>query len=209
MEEDYSCYIYIAFFVTNTNIGKMIRLFTRNKFSHVTLAFDRNLNQMYSFARYHVNSPIRGGFVIEEPARYLYNENDATVKLCRIPVTENEYNRILKEVTYFKENREKMIYNTLNAVLSLLKKQVTIKDAYTCLEFVNYILRLSDILVIRELERKFQKYVIYQGSFRELANWEQSYMDETDYFERRHALGVVRDTVGHFTKVAYRFCLGR
>lgn len=205
MEENFNYgYIYIAFLVTNTNMGKLIRLFTRNQFSHVTLAFERDLKHMYSFARYHINSPISGGFVIEGPGRYLYDNNDVTVKLCRIPVTKDEYDRILNEVAYFRKNREDMIYNTVNAALSILGKQVSMKNAYTCLEFVTYLLRFTDIFAIRELERRLQKYVIYCGSLRNITKCEQLDKEEHDYFIKRHKVGVFLDTVGHFSKIATR-----
>ncbi len=197
-------HIYVTFLVTNTNMGKMIRLFTRNRYSHVTIAFDEDLHKMYSFARYHVNSPISGGFVVEQPDRYLTDNNDVTVKICQLPVSEIEYERIRQEITYFSENRDEMIYNTFNAVLSLLRKRLEVKNTYTCLEFVTYLLRFSNIQAIRELERQLNEYVVYDGSFRDITKWEQSYTDEDDYLRRRHVIGVVLDTVYHFKKIVVR-----
>ncbi len=197
-------YIYVAFLKTNTNMGKMIRLFTRNKYSHVTVAFDHHLNKMYSFARYHVNSPISGGFVVEQPERYLSDNNDVTVKVCQIPVTKEEYVRIREEVSYFHENREEMLYNTLNAALSLLRKRLDMKNAYTCLEFVAYLLRYPNVLAIRELEKRLNRYVVYSGSFRDITQWGQSYMDEDDYFRKRNAVRVVLETAYHFKKIVVR-----
>jgi hypothetical protein len=203
-DENINHYIYVAFLITNTSMGKLIRLFTRNQYSHVTVAFDQDLNRMYSFARYHVNSPISGGFVVEQPGRYLSDNQDVTVKLCQIPVTGDEYERIRQEITYFNENKEEMIYNTFNAVLSLIRKRLEVRNTYTCLEFVSYLLRYPNVQVIRELERRLEKYVVYNGSFRDIAKWEQSYTDENDYFRRRRVIGVVLDTVFHFKKIVVR-----
>jgi hypothetical protein len=197
-------YIYVVFIVTNTNMGKLIRLFTRNQYSHVTVAFDKDLRQMYSFARYHINSPISGGFVIEQPERYLNGNNDVTVKICELPVTEEEYNRIHTEVAFFKQNKEEMIYNTMNAVLSLLRRRISVKNTFTCLEFVTYLLHYSNILAIKELERRLEKFVVYHGSLKGIAQWEQSFVDEDDYFRRRHVMGIVTDTVYHFRKIVAR-----
>jgi len=197
-------YIYVAFLVTNTSMGKLIRFFTRNRYSHVTIALDHCLNKMYSFARYHVNSPISGGFVTEYPDRYLSDNHDVTVKLCQLPVTKDEYEMISERITYFHENREDMLYNTLNAVLSLLRRRVEVKNSYTCLEFVTYLLGYSNVLAIRELERRLDHYVVYNGSFRDIVKWEQSYEDEDDFFRRRHVIGVVLDTVTHFKKIVVR-----
>lgn len=119
--------IYVVFIMTNTYMGKLIRLFTRNQYNHVTLALDSNLCEMYSFARYHINSPIRGGFVVELPDRYLFNNQDVMIKVCQMPVNEEQYRRIQEEIRYFKKHKEIMIYNTLNAILSLLRKRVHLK----------------------------------------------------------------------------------
>lgn len=197
-------YIYVVFLVTNTYMGKLIRFFTRNQYSHVTVAFDRDLKKMYSFARYHVNSPISGGFVEEKPERYLCNNKDVMVKICKLPVTEEEYDRIHKEITYFHNNKEEMLYNTVNAVLSLLRKRLKVKNMYTCLEFVTHVLRIPNVMAIRELERRLNQYIVYNGSFRDIVKWEQSYTDEDDYFTRRHVIRVILDTVFHFKKVVGR-----
>ncbi|MHB8129812.1 MAG: hypothetical protein ACYDEX_12515 [Mobilitalea sp.] len=197
-------FIYVVFVVTNTNMGKLIRLFTRNQYSHVTLAFDKDLSKMYSFARYRINSPISGGFVTEQPERYLSGNNDVTIKICEIPVMEEEYVRIRDEITFFDQNKDEMIYNTLNAVLSLLKRRVLVKNTYTCLEFVNYLLRYPNMSAIRELERRLEEYVVYHGSLKGVAQWEQSYEDEDDFFRRRHVMGVIYDTVYHIRKIVGR-----
>jgi len=196
--------VYIVFLITNTNMGKMIRFFTHNKYSHVTFTFDQDLQEMYSFARYHVDSPILGGFVIEKPERYLNNNNDVTVKICKIPVSKKEYQRINQEIAYFKVNKQEMIYNTLNAVLSLLKKRIILKNTYTCLEFITYLLHYPNMLEIHELERRLNKYVVYHGSMKDISGWEQSYEDADDYFQRRHVLGGIYDTAYHFKKIAKR-----
>ncbi|HWT75067.1 MAG TPA: hypothetical protein VN258_10170 [Mobilitalea sp.] len=197
-------YIYVAFLVTNTNMGKLIRLFTRNEYSHVTLAFNKELSRMYSFARYHVNSPISGGFVVELPDRYLLNNEDVMVKLCKLPVTEEEFKRIHQEIVYFHTNREEMLYNTPNAVLSLLRRRLHVKNAYTCLEFVTHLLRIPNVLAIRELESRLDQYVVYSGSFRDIVKWQQTFSDDNDYLIRRHVVMVVLDTVFHFKKIVVR-----
>ena len=202
-EFDYH-HIYVVFLVTNTYMGKLIRFFTHNQYSHVTVAFDGDLKKMYSFARYHVNSPISGGFVVEQPDRYLCNNKDVMVKICKLPVTLEEYDRIHKEITYFNKNKEEMLYNTVNAVLSLLRKRLRVKNMYTCLEFVTHVLRIPNIIAIRELERRLNRYIVYNGSFRDIVKWEQSYTDEDDYFTRRHVIRVIIDTLSHFKKVVGR-----
>lgn len=195
--------IFIIFLSTNTYMGKGIRFFTRNRYSHVTISMEHDLSRMYSFARYHINSPILGGFVTEHPLRYLYDNQDVSVKICRIRVGLEEYERIRSEINHFLTHRENMIYNTPNALLSLFGRQLEVKDMFTCLEFVTYLLRYSGILTLRELERRLEQQVIYSGSLRQIVSLEQAY-PEDDYFNRRDITGIVADTVHHIGKVAVR-----
>lgn len=195
-------YVYVVFLTTNTFMGKLIRFFTRNRYSHVALAFDENLNKMYSFARYHINSPISGGFVVEHPERYLNGGKDVMIKMCKVPVSEKEYHRIKDTIEYFCKHRKMMLYNTLNAVLSLVKKKLNIKDTYTCIEFVTYLLNIRDILAIKELEDMLESYLIYQGSLKVIAKYEP--MPEDEYFQRRCFRGVIYDTFSHFGKIILR-----
>ena len=201
--KDYS--IYVVFISTNTNMGKMIRLLTHNKYSHVAIAFNGNLHRMYSFARYHINSPILGGFVTEKPLRYLYDNQDVAVKICEMPIRQEEYNRIDREVKYFSRNSEEMIYNTVNAVLSLMGKRLYARNMYTCLEFVTYLLRYPEMTAISELENRLKDYVIYRGSLREMLAWEQEDITTDEFFCRRGAVGVIADTVCHIRRVAGGF----
>jgi hypothetical protein len=202
LQESYS--IYIVFISTKTYMGKMIRLFTHNEYSHVTIAFDRDLRKMYSFARYYINSPILGGFVTERPLRYLYGNNDVNIKLCEIPLGKEEYYRIEKKMNYFYRNSDIMIYNTINAVLSLMGKKLNTKNMFTCLEFVTYLLRYTNIMTIRELERRLKDYIIYQGSLRAITYLEQEDVNRDEFFRKRRMLGVVGDTIYHFRKVVTR-----
>jgi len=197
-------YIYVAFLMTNTNIGRIIRFFTHNQFSHVTLAFDRELSKMYSFSRYHVNSPFYGGFVEERPNRYLSDDMDVTVKICKLSVSDEEYQRICEEISYFNANKRQMLYNTPNAILSIAKKRLKMKNTYTCLEFVSHLLRFTNVIAIKDLEHQLNKYIVYKGSFKDIAKWEQSYTNEDDYFMRRHVIRVVLDTIYHFQKIVVR-----
>lgn len=203
-EDKKRSYLYVVFVSTNTMMGKGIRLFTRNKYSHVTIAFDRELRAMYSFARYHINSPIYGGFVVEQPGRYLYGEQDVLVKICEVPIEQEEYERIRQEIEYFRQNREVMIYNTLNALLSLMGKHLKVTNMYTCLEFTTYLLRYPRMLAIRELERRLAEYVVYTGSLRDKTHWQQEQLDEDEFFRRRRVFGIAYDTLYHFRRVVQR-----
>ena len=195
-------YVYVVFFVTNTMMGKMIQFATRNSYSHVALAFEEDLQTMYSFARYHINSPISGGFVIEHPQRYLNGNRDVEIKLCKVPVSEVDYRRIRKTIDFFCQNKDLMLYNTVNAILSLVNKKIKVENTYTCIEFVTYLLNIRNILAIRDLEIMLEPYQVYHGGLREIARLDDPLED--DYFNRRCIHGIVYDTFSHFGKIILR-----
>lgn len=199
-------YVYVAFSHTNTVMGKMIRFFIRNEYNHVSLSFDEELGTMYSFARYRINSPFAGGFVCERPERYLSGSKDARIKLCRLPVSDEEYARIRQEIVHFTGLKSEMLYNSINAVLSLLNKHIYIKNAYTCIEFVSSVLAMEDIRRLGQLEEELGRYQIYCGSISRFPH-ENETPDDV-YFSKRKFVFIVSDTVCHFYKIVSRLAAG-
>lgn len=57
--------IYIVLTYTGTILSKIIRIYTRAEFCHVSLSLDKRLNKMYSFGRLNPYNPFIGGFVHE------------------------------------------------------------------------------------------------------------------------------------------------
>ncbi len=201
MEENLK-YIYIAFSHTDTAMGKMIRFFIRNEYNHVSLSFDKELQTMYSFARYRINSPFAGGFVLECPGRFLAGNKDVNIKLCRVPVSGEEYDRIEQEIVRFTQMKDEMLYNSVNAVLSLFNRRVTVKNAYTCIEFVAFVLAMGNIRCLEDLEEELDCYQVYCGSMKRFPR--ENEMQDDVYFSKRRFAVVITDTLRHFYKIACR-----
>jgi hypothetical protein len=70
--------------------------------------------------------------------------------------------------------------------------------------FVTYLLRYTNIMTIRELERRLKDYIVYQGSLRAITYLEQEDVSRDEFFHKRRMLCVVGDTVYHFRKVVTR-----
>lgn len=58
--------IYLILMHTNTIPSKLVKFFTRYKYSHVAISLDKNCDTIYSFGRRKVNSILNGGFVIQK-----------------------------------------------------------------------------------------------------------------------------------------------
>ena len=59
--------VYIVLTNTGTFLSRIVTVYTRKEFSHVSISLDENLNYMYSFGRLNAYNPFIGGFVHESP----------------------------------------------------------------------------------------------------------------------------------------------
>ena len=80
--------VYIMVSRTDTRIARMIRAATHYPYNHVSVTLDPALDRWYSFARYHRDAPLYGGFVAETPARLLSGQGDAPVRVFRVDIPE-------------------------------------------------------------------------------------------------------------------------
>ena len=58
--------IYVILLHTNTIPSKLVRFFTRYKYSHAAISLSRNCDILYSFGRKKIDSIFNGGFVIQK-----------------------------------------------------------------------------------------------------------------------------------------------
>ena len=195
--------VYVVFSRTNTVMGKFIRFFTKNEFNHVSLCFDSDLMRLYSFGRFHVNSPLVGGFVIETPERILYKDRDIKIKVCRLSLDAASFDGICNRVSEIVNNRSRIIYNSLSALSSVFHKKCPVNNAFTCIEFVTYVLDKYEAVTIRDLENALEDCVIYNGSYKSYINSIRNNINNTydDYLKRLKTFEIVSGTVNHFRKL--------
>ena len=55
--------IYFILSYTGTILSRLVRIFTKDEFCHVSLSLDKNLTKMYSFGRINPYIAFIGGFV--------------------------------------------------------------------------------------------------------------------------------------------------
>ena len=64
--------LFILLTFTGTVPGKLIKAYTKEPYSHVSIAFDKNLNDLYSFARRGLYNPFNSGFIKENIRTGIY-----------------------------------------------------------------------------------------------------------------------------------------
>lgn len=163
--------VYIVFSATPYRMGRMIRTVLHNQYNHIALSFDEDLATMYSFARFHVNVPLYGGFVAESPRRHFHNGNCSQIKVCRLELEEENYARLREMVENMAGDAGRFLYNTYSAMFAPLHIRLAIRDSYTCVEFVGDALNVAGVDVPRGafhslsgMERMLTPHMIYEGS---------------------------------------------
>lgn len=176
MEDSGSIYIYIVFSDTPCKIGGFIRAVTHGIYNHVSVALDRDLSEMYSFARLKRDTPFCGGFVIEGAERYRLGSRTAKISVCRIKVGTEGSAKVRSRIRDMKEHPDIYVYNMISAMLAPWRKHVYVRDSFTCVEFAVEMLNLAGIKLssscysAMELYTQLSGYEVYTGEYPETAS---------------------------------------
>ncbi len=167
--------IYIILTHTGTTLSKIIKSYTKDEFSHVSISLDINLENMYSFGRTHPYNPFWGGFVHE-------NINTGTFKRFRntkaqiysLEITDKQYETIEKLINHMNNYRNLYKFNAWGLFGVGFNKKIKIKHGFYCAEFVKYALKKANVKIeLPELVRpeNFKDIenakIIYKGLLRE------------------------------------------
>ena len=132
-EKEYSIYVLLT--NTGTWFTKVIGLYTKASWNHASIAFDADLQNVYSFGRRQPANPLSGGFV-KENLRTGILFQDASCAIYRCPVSQSQYERIRECVRMFEQNRDRYKYNLLGLIGLMLNIDYERKNAFFCTQFV-------------------------------------------------------------------------
>lgn len=140
-------YLYIVLTRTNSTVSKLIGLFTKDEYTHAAISLDKELNNMYSFARKYTFNPFIGRFKHENLNEGLYKfSKNLPGAIIEIEVSKEQYEKATQLVNNFIENSNKYKYNYIGLIHNLLNKEVCYENRFLCSEFVYHILNQSSIL---------------------------------------------------------------
>lgn len=131
--------IYIVLTQSGTVLSRLIKLYTRQSFSHVSIAFDAELKEMYSFGRKKETNPFIAGFVQENPKCDLLKNADCAVFSCY--VTEKQYLHLRKQIQFYKSNCDQYKYNFIGLLAVMCRLKLNRSNAFFCSQFIATILR--------------------------------------------------------------------
>lgn len=163
--------IYIVLTHTGTTLSKIIKNYTKDEFSHVSISLDSELKEMYSFGRLNAYNPFWGGFVHEGINFGTFKRFKKTV--CRIyalDVTVEQFNNVKGIIEYIKHSKQLHNFNVIGLFAVGFNMRISFENSFYCAEFVKYVLDKSDIKnnlpeMIRpeDLKKLENSSIIYDG----------------------------------------------
>lgn len=137
--------IYIVLTYTGTVLSKIVRIYTRREFSHVSIAFDEDLKEMYSFGRLNPYNPFIGGFVHEGIDRGTFKRFKKTkTRIYSLSVTEEDFDRMVEVINDIREDRLHYKFNMIGLIGVAIHFKIKRERCFYCAEFVKYVLEHSN-----------------------------------------------------------------
>lgn len=138
--------IYIILTHTGTILSKIIKLFTQNRYTHVSISLDAEMNEMYSFGRLHPYNPFIGGFVKEGINIGTFKRfKNTESEVYSLEITDEEYEKIKVIIKNMYINKKIYKFNISGLAFALFRKRHIRKNKFYCSEFVRYLLENSNV----------------------------------------------------------------
>ncbi len=171
-------HLYIVLTRTNTVISRLIRLFTQDEYTHAALSLDKELDEMYSFARKWAYNPFIGRFKRERLDEGLYKvARQLPGTIIEIDVSNADYLAVRRIIDHFIANQTEYKYNFIGLFYGLFKIPAETKNKFLCSQFVYYVLNESGIIefnksanLVRPVDfLSLNGNIIFQGNLKQFA----------------------------------------
>lgn len=162
--------IYIVLSRTETGFARTLRRVGHLEYNHSAIGLDKDLKELYSFARSEQYGWLTARLVRETTDRYLVNAEDIAIKVYKIPVTQEQYEWVRRTIHEIKDD-PKFMYNLLSVLTYPLFGGFHTYKAFSCSEFVAYVLRHIGFNIRKPLHRYrpddlqplLKHYLCYEG----------------------------------------------
>lgn len=138
--------IYIVVSNSGSIVSKFLRLFTHNKYVHVTISLDKFLNEAYSFGRKFTYSPLPGGFINEMYEKRCKHFNKSESKIFELKVSNKQYKKLKDILEQEYMNNKKYKYNIIGLYYIYRNKAHHRDFRLVCSQFCGKVLIECDIV---------------------------------------------------------------
>ena len=169
--------IYIAFVDTPGFFAGIIRHVIAQKYIHVVLSMDPELEEAYSVGRRNPAVPLLAGFEKEDKRKILTVFPTADYMVCSIECTPAQKEAIRQELHLAMEERFTYHYAVAGLPFILCNKPFYQENHYTCSSYVARVLedygvchweKHFSLVTPRDFMEKFGSRKIFEGSLKEL-----------------------------------------
>lgn len=140
--------VYLVLTYTGTILAKIVRFYTRKEYSHISIALDKQLSEMYSFGRLNPYNAFIGGFVheyIDKGTFKRFYKTKATV--YSMEITDEQYQKLFNLIRKFERKKSLYKFNIIGLFAVALNIKWEKEKSFYCAEFVKYVLEHADINV--------------------------------------------------------------
>ena len=182
--------IYLVLTYTGTILSKIIKVYTKKEYAHVSIALDRNLEKMYSFGRLNPYIAFIGGFVHEGIDKGTFKRFKNTKAIIfRIAITEEQYQKLERLIGHFEKFKKRYRFNIIGLMSVALNIKLVRRNCFYCAEFVQYALKRAKIenslpRVIKPLDflNIEGMSIVYKGLLREYKSKDNQIFIDNNYY---------------------------
>lgn len=172
--------IYIVLTHTGTLLSNIIKTYTKNEYSHVSIALDEQLEDIYSFGRVNPYIAFIGGLVKESLTSGTFKRFKKTnAGVYELEVTDEQYKEIKNKIEKMMKHKEEYKFNIKGLFLVALNKKIKRPKTFYCAEFVKYVLESSNI------DTRNLPEIIKPEDFKKLANVQLIYKGKLKKYRSR------------------------
>lgn len=131
--------IYFLFTDTGSQLSRLINFATGETLNHVSICFDHELKEVYSFGRKSPKNPFIGGFVKEDIQSDFLRNADCAIYSFHISKAECE--QVLKNIKEIEVKKSHYRYNFIGLFGVLLQVEIHRKYALFCSQFVATVMK--------------------------------------------------------------------
>ncbi len=130
--------IYIVLTQSYTILARLIKFVTKDKYSHISISFDKSCKKMYSVGRKYTHCPFIGEYKIESIYEGVFNLNSKSeILIYELKITKEQYDNVKKLL--YKYGKSCKGYNFIGLLFAMFNKKIN-RQKYYCSEFIYKIL---------------------------------------------------------------------
>lgn len=172
--------IYIVLTHTGTILSNIIKKYTKDEYSHISIALDEELEDIYSFGRIYPYIAFIGGLVKESLTSGTFKRfKNTTTAVYELEVTNEQYEIIKTTIKVMFKHREEYKFNIKGLFCVAINKKIKKPKTFYCAEFVKYVLEKANI------NTTYLPEIIKPESFKKIENMELIYTGKLKKYRSR------------------------